>query len=301
MRILISCIFCCFCFSVLQGQTTVYVKDAESKLPLSYSTVECLQKHWGVYSDVAGKISIPDSIRYSDNLIFTYVGYDTLNIHLEEGNEIIYLKKHDKQLQNIIITSCTEKQIVKIKNRNRSSNSSLGLDPNSSGFVWSAYVENPGNKNGIVKTISFGVVDFFRGKKLDAPVRIHFYEMDTISNRPGDEINSEVIEIIPKRTGWITVDISNYNIHIPASGFVVGFDMFDAGPQFHFIHFMRTEKWKGGTERQIECYGWDLEALNDGYGFKKIPGIGWTGNMTNRESFKYSNVPAVGISFEICK
>jgi hypothetical protein len=84
------------------------------------------------------------------------------------------------------------------------------------------YIENPKERSGEITNVCF-----YLSKKgnLTAPFRVHIYQIDSVGNKPGDDILNESLIVKPKaESGWFTVDLSQFHISIPQKGFYVAME-----------------------------------------------------------------------------
>ena len=280
------------------GQRVIYMRDADSKLPLPFATAECIEKSWGIYSDSAGKVVIPELIWQTGNVSFSFVGHASISQGEVLKKDTIYLQKLPNKLDEVIIKNCKEKEKKKLQIRRRNDDYYLGFGAKSVGAIWASFVPNIYNKRGTINAISFGAVSFNKAALATAPVRLRFYEWDSILQVPGEEITHEAIDVIPGKFKWVTIDLSKYHLPISATGIVVGFEMFDAGQQYHYnvVHNMSD-----GTKKEWEGYGWGIEAIRNVMGFHRTPGGKWNSQATAFDKNKKRVGPAVGLSIEVCK
>ncbi len=285
---------------VLQSsaQRVVYMRDADTKLPLPFATAECTEKSWGIYSDSSGKVVIPDQIWQTGTVTFSFVGHASISQSEVLKKDSIYLQKLPNKLDEVVIKNCKEKEKKKIQIRRKKDYYSLGFGAKSVGCIWATYVPNIYNKRGIINTISFGAINLYNKATIPgAPVRLRLFDWDTTKQMPGEEITQETIDIVPGKFKWVTIDLSKYNLPITATGIVVAFEMFDAGQQYHYnvVHNLQD-----GTKKEWEHYGWDLEGIKNVLGFNKTPGGKWDQQMTHFDKEKKRVGPAVGLSIEVC-
>jgi hypothetical protein len=287
----------CLLFTGIFSQLTIVIKDAETKQPLPFATAECFEKQWGRYADSAGKVIIPDSIWKNCELTFSYVGYSVKNIRLQSPVADIYLQKLPQLLNDILVKSCNEFEEKKLEIRKNKSNYSLAFTASNNGFAWATFVPNKTGRRGIIQTISYGAKRLYKDANSNAPVRLRFYERDIITRQPTNEISTENIIVVPGRFGWRTHNISKYKIAVPENGIVVAFEMYDAGPQYHFMY---THKMIDGSLRTVEHYGWNIDGItgDEIIGFTKNLGNSW-GRFRNFK--KTGAAPQVGINFKVCK
>ncbi len=279
------------------AQHVIYMRDADTKLPLPFATAECTEKSWGIYSDSSGKVVIPNQIWQLGTVTFSFVGHASVSQGEVLKKDTIYLQKLPNKLDEVVIKNCKEKEKKKLQIRRKNDHHSLGYSAKSVGYMWATYVPNIYNKRGTINTISFGAVSFHKAALASAPVRLRFYEWDSVLQMPEEEITNEVIDVVPGKFKWVTIDLSKYHLPISATGIVVAFEMFDAGPQYHY---MVMHNMSDGTKQEWEHYGWLLEGIKNVSGFHKITGGKWDPQTTIVDKDKKRLGPAVGLSIEVC-
>lgn len=279
------------------AQRVVYMRDADTKLPLPFGTAECTEKSWGIYSDSSGKLVIPEPIWQTGTVTFSFVGHASVSQGKVLKKDTVYLQKIPNKLDEVVIKNCKEKEKKKVEIRRKNDHYYLGYSAKSVGFIWATYVPNINNKRGIINAISFGAQSFYKGALASAPVRLRFYEWDSVMQMPGEEITNEAIDVVPGKFKWVTIDLSKYHLPISATGIVVAFEMFDAGPQYHY---MVNHNMSDGTKQEMEHYGWSLEGIRNVQGFSRSPGGTWYPQTTAFNKDKKRVGPAVGLSIEVC-
>jgi len=84
------------------------------------------------------------------------------------------------------------------------------------------FIENTKERQGEISNVRF-----YLSKKgnIGAPFRIHIYRADSVDNIPGDDLLIEPLIVKPKSEyGWYTVDVSQFHISIPSTGFFVAME-----------------------------------------------------------------------------
>ena len=95
------------------------------------------------------------------------------------------------------------------------------------GFEAAAYIENPTNNPGRLKTV---VLYLKRTEKADfvAPLNIKFYRFDKENNKPGEELLKTNLIVKPKnRIYKLNIDVQSYNIPFPIDGICIGIELID--------------------------------------------------------------------------
>jgi CarboxypepD_reg-like domain len=278
-------------------QHTIVIKDSASKKPLQFATVESLIKKWGKYTDSTGSVSIMDSIWKTGEIACSYVGYTTKVVVLKQETNEILLSKKEQVLNDILVTPCKEFKEQKLAIRNKKSNYSFGYSAASNGFIWATFVPNNTGKFGFIKSISFASKKHYNAAIIETPIRIRFFSLDSVTQLPEEEITTESIILTPNEKGWNAFDISTYKISVPENGIVVAFEMFDAGPQYHF---KATNKMTDGTTRNFEGYGFSLYGITDEgiMGFRRFFGGDWVSFKSLFE--KNPAAPQVELNVQFC-
>lgn len=286
-----------FICNATQSQKHLVVKDADTNQPLAFATAECFDKQWGTYSDSTGRITIPDNIWDSCTITFSYVGYVATQQKISKQVAEVYLKRAS-DAERVTVRGCLTTKDVTIENYKKKTNNSLGWSAKGEGFIWAAFLNNTSGRPGLIKSITFYVKKFHPKAIANAPVRLRLYAFNAETGLPAEEITTESIMIAPKEFGKHTEDLSGYKMHLPMEGIVVGFEMFDAGSQYHYINHM---KFTDGSEKDVEMYGWSLGSYisDDALGFRRFLGKAWIKTLTFSKKAVYA--PIVSLSAEVCR
>jgi len=74
-----------------------------------------------------------------------------------------------------------------------------------------------------------------RSRKPEAPFRVRVYNIDSKSGNPGDDlIHDNIIVHGSRRGGWLTVDLSKYNLQAPSGGYFIAVEWIDSGDQYYY-------------------------------------------------------------------
>ncbi len=100
----------------------------------------------------------------------------------------------------------------------------------------------------IIKSVSFHIEKKTCGfKRANTPFRIRIYEYDTILNGPRkDLLREDLIVSGPKKGGWITVDVSSYQIPVPANGFFVAMEWIYTDDKYYYSYI---DKYDNNEEK----------------------------------------------------
>ncbi len=232
--------------------------------PIQYGGVQLLGTNIGTIANEKGmfKLEIKRDNR-KDTLRFQALGYAPRDYSVEYLSKFtqhtIYLKKDTIQLAPIKIKSKRPKRI-KEGNHFGLFRSSMYMDTH--GQQTALYIFNEKGYEGKLKSVSY----YLSGKgNTQAPFRIRLYALDERTGGPGINLLPEILVVKPSSgKGWFTIDLSRYNIRLPAEGLFVGmegvfhgeFDFFYNGAGFVELSELETED--GGLGNA------ELDALNYG-------------------------------------
>ena len=279
------------------AQKHMVIKDADTHRPLPYATAECFARQWGSYSDSVGRMILPDSIWNNCSLVFSFVGYASKTTKLNPSLREISLAKLQHKLEDVVLKPCRKFTQEKLRMRSKEDNFSFVYPSEVDGIFCATYIPNKTAKRALIQSISYGVQ---RGN-VTAPVRFRFYEFDSATGLPSTEITEETIIVVPGRTGWITDNIAKYNVVVPETGIVVAFEMFDAGPQYHYIETVHLTIQK---TREVSRYGWWIKGMHGAevIGFGKKPGSPWFKWSVHKKAGDKQTgaAPQVGLLVKLC-
>lgn len=278
------------------SQKQIQVVDSLTGKGLPFTTIECFEKKWGLYTDSAGFATIPENMLQETHKV-SYVGYQSKEINFTTTNSIA-LNRLPQKLEDVTVASCKETIVEKLEIEESKERQYLSFLVNS-GCAWATYVPNTFNKEGKIETLSYTAAGFYKEVNADAPIRLRFFEYDSLTKLPGLEISTDNIIHAPKKLKRVIVDLENYNIYIPLNGIVIAFEMFDAGVQYHYF---KEHNMADGSKKIFEHYGWSLKAANSKnvIGFNKSPGKPWI----NQHDYKNNEIgfaPAVALEIKVCK
>jgi CarboxypepD_reg-like domain len=277
------------------SQKQIHVVDSLTGKGLPFATIECFEKKWGLYTDSAGFASIPENMLQETHKV-SYVGYQPKEINFTTTNTIT-LNRLPQKLEDVTVVSCKETTIEKLEVEETKERSYLTFTKEGIGCIWAVYVKNTTGKPAFIKTLNYNRAGFSKDEKFAAPVRLRFFEYDSISKLPKEEISTSDILVNAEEGKKITNDLSSYKIYVPENGIIIALEMFDAGSQFHYTI---VNNMADGTKRSTIHYGWALKMAKskDVIGFAKAPGMPW-------KSFSYRDkvviAPAVSLEIKVCK
>ena len=223
--------------------------DSETKQPVSYASVRLKDTYAGTIADMEGKFEITVlSDMDEDTVCVSSMGYETVmlsvNLLSQKGTHKVYISPRTFDLPPVWIRA--QKRIIKEMGNN--SNFSFGsLFMDTHGQQTAVWVENKKGIEGKLKSINY----YLAGKgNTDAPFRVRVYAVDTINGKPGEDLLTDVLVVTPGDVdGWFSVDVYEYDIHIPKQGIFVAmegvfpndFEFYQDGSDFIDISGLNTE------------------------------------------------------------
>lgn len=296
--VIIAILFCFFNVSYAQADMTVSgtVQSARGEHIPFASIIDINSTTVGTTSDEKGKFIITFSASDLGHKIqFSSVGY---------ADTIISVK--DLLIENLIIQLIDKSYYLEefmISSSGNVTNNYLGLPggtilqfensdsgfPNSAGRASGVYV-SPGKKDkGVINSVEIYITSegFY-----DAPLsmRIMVPEMNMKENKLEStkkfrDLLRKPVVVKAEKPGWMTIDLSDYNVGIPNRNFIVMFTPLDYGEKY---------RW---TSKFGKRYG----AVIGTYEAKKVPNMKWAMQVNGKycydNSAKRDFVPAVAIHY----
>ena len=210
---------------ILFGQ--IYISGTVNKIDnsiLPFVNIGIKSKNIGTLSDENGKFELTIPKQFSnDTLTFSYVGFEELNIPLKTflpGQKNIFTLKEKINFLEEVIISNKKRKSIKIGTKTHNpflSGSSESKDKND--IVEFAKFIEINNKNSSIQSLSI----FLVGLNIDtATFRINFY--DAKEGMPNKRIiEKSIIQRSDIKKGWLTIDLSIYDI-VLKNDFFVGFE-----------------------------------------------------------------------------
>ena len=210
--------FTCSCFGQIRISGTV--KQSDSSI-LPYVNIGIKLKNIGTITNENGQFAVEIPKQFlKDTLTFSYVGFEELNVPIQSivhsSMHVFLLNPKTTQLAEIIVKSKQLKQ----KNIGTKSHNP---------FLWGSAQSK--DKNDIIEFAKFiniknnfsriqNVHIYLGGVTVDtATFRINFYNV--INGLPGNKIiDKNIIERMPIKKGWLTIDLTKENIVLDQNFFV---------------------------------------------------------------------------------
>lgn len=200
---------------------TIVIVDLVSKNPVPFTNATFLKKDntilGGGYADEKGFLMLNENL-ISDKIKFSCIGFEDLIIERKAAIDTVFVKKNITVLEEVAIskTSHISKELGFIKSRRKID---LGM---SKGIETVVFIENNSETELSIRSFLFKIQK--TQKKL--VIRVHFYKLNPNKFEPYTEILSkDIIYFLDKNTkGTVEVDVSKYNLKLPAEGGFVGLE-----------------------------------------------------------------------------
>ncbi|WP_223034900.1 carboxypeptidase-like regulatory domain-containing protein [Hanstruepera marina] len=207
---------------IVYGQQIIMtgvLKDLETGKPIEFVNIGVYNKNVGTISNFNGEFRLVLPISFiNDSLTISHVGYETIKIKIQKSKNIeISLTPKLNDLDEILITTKKKKtRKIGVKSYNRL----LWLSSISreNDILENAQrIKIPNNSSVKVKNVNFLLRKGFESDSCF--IRINFYKNS--NNYPGEKIVfSNIVENKYFKPGWITFNLSDYDIYLDEDFFV---------------------------------------------------------------------------------
>ena len=209
---------------VREHTITGHIRNADTGEAIAYATLQIKGKPKGVVADNEGFFELTlTEPELSDSLTASCLGYERRSFSsdtlLSEPDIIIALKEKYVDIGSVVVTAVKPRKTTKVVGNRRLLNAgSIYLDTH--GQQIALYVDNEKHVNGYIGKVSYYLSD--KGN-VEAPFRVRILDVDTAKNSPGKDLLPEILVVQPAddATGWFDVDLSDYRIYVPHTGFFV--------------------------------------------------------------------------------
>jgi hypothetical protein len=199
-----------FLFSfTLYGQDSIRktIVDSQSK-PIQFASISVNKTANGTYTNEEG-IFLFDSIKQTDTLKISCIGYESRSILVKDLSDSIYLQEISIEIDEVVIKSEYSREIIGcLRNKDR------GSDGGINGYIVGMQLNNI--PSSYLESIEF----YIKNPKILAPnlFFLHLYKLD--SNNQQTPILSQRISIPTNEKGWIKIDLSKQFIKVKDSIFI---------------------------------------------------------------------------------
>jgi len=233
--------------SGLLAQNLVIEKQllaSDNQEPVPYATIiDITSNKYGTTSDETGKFKLVLPPASTKNVLYiSSVGYKDTTIRVSDlsDKDVILLTPDPVQLETFTIVA-GDNRIYEIGSSDSDVWSSGGEAISyeaSAGFSWGVYFKTKKKQKGVLESISLYITDIGFP---EAPIALRFFEFtgkfEFYRQQSRDlfrDLYSEPLIITAKKSGWFTVDLSEYNIPIPKGGIYCLLTPIDKGEQYFY-------------------------------------------------------------------
>ncbi|HMO39668.1 MAG TPA: carboxypeptidase-like regulatory domain-containing protein [Saprospiraceae bacterium] len=250
-NLLIACLLMCFYLQIIAQTISGKVVHAITGEALPYVNIGLIGTTHGTVSGLAGafELFLPETTRPNDSIRFSSIGFAQISMTVGAAinGSPLYLDLQPTVLNLPEITVRPLFTNYKI----------IGNDKITASNVTNLAISNRANQN-----LGSEIGRRFKSKKGETIEKMRFYiaqnNFDTVrfrinvyamrGGRPGQNLMPEnrIVEIINRRTGWVEVDLSAYQIQ-PAVAFVASAEWVYAGGKGNRLSFPITIPSVGAT------------------------------------------------------
>ena len=257
---IISLIAINLCFGQKVELTGIII-DSNTHQPLPFATIELFSLKTGTIADKNGNfiIKITSSDIILDTINFSYLGYEKVKMSISDflkSEKNIVLKEKIIELEEVkIIPRKYTTTILGIKDKKPRSMQYANVFNGKKGN----FIENKKNEIGWIKSVSYYI---HPDGHPTTPFRIRIYERNK-NEKPGKDLLNENLVVSAKKSGWYTIDISDYNISFPKEGAFVMMEWINSGEEFYFEKDITIKGNDGQTETvKRKYYGQSLGVVS---------------------------------------
>jgi hypothetical protein len=192
--------------------------------PIPYAGIELKYLRRGAISDHEGNFRFEiDEKNLGDTLRVSSLNFNPLSIPAknlsDRGLHTIFLTEKIYDIPPAIING-SESKFTVIGNHKWIPGGSLYIDTH--GQQTALYIDNEDELTGRIVRVSYYLS---RKGNTVAPFRIHIYEYDSVTGKPGTDMLPEIVVVKPsKGKGWFRVSVSKYNLRVPRKGFFIAME-----------------------------------------------------------------------------
>ncbi|MCK9270472.1 MAG: hypothetical protein RBR47_07240 [Bacteroidales bacterium] len=236
--------------TMLAGQ----VIDAETGEAVSYAAAEIISKNLGAAANAEGRLQFAISESMMDETVtFSALAYFSRQVAVKEllakQPFKVELEKKTYTLPEFTIRA-NSKEKVRLGNFPQGYRTSMSVT--TVGKKTAVFMDNTKGSEGIIKSISYGIVKRDRLTKSHprTPFRVRIFAVDSLTGGPGEDLLTEYLVVKPRGAGWFTVDVSKYNIKTPKEGYFAAMEWVYSKEKYYY------EIIAGGQPQQV--YGQSL-------------------------------------------
>lgn len=206
-------------------QITGKVVDALTNKPLGYATIIFNHQRNIQYTDSSGYFSLPkDSLHAGDSMYIDYLGYKKLPVAVNRltAENFFRLGPESQELAPVTVANCRQYRDVDVNKRVGRIVEYIGPGPETKFIIIGRYTDRKNMGDGYIKTLEIYAGRF--NESVHVPVRIHWYEWDSVRGLPGKELTPGNIIVYPYRKGWNKFALPYNTIYFEHGSIVLGIE-----------------------------------------------------------------------------
>ncbi len=226
-------------------QITGKVVDALTGKPLGYATIVFNHQKSLGYTDSVGRFSLPkDSFPKNDSIYIDYLGYKMLPVAVEKlsADNFFRLSPQSQELAPVTVANCRKFEEVDVNNKVGRISEYFGPGPETKFIIIGRYSDRQNSLNGYIKTLEIYAGRF--NEAVHVPVRVHWYEWDSVKNIPGKELTTGNIIVYPYRKRWNKFALPYNSIYFDHSSIVIGLEFIYPVEYMQQYNMLRTDDEK---------------------------------------------------------
>ena len=232
----LACLLFSGIFTAAFGQLTIKGKvfQQNSSSPIPYANIGVLNSFFGTISNSDGSFSIKiPASHIEETLLFSAIGYEqkaiALNSLTVEKEIIIYLIEKEIALDEVVVFASVKK--IKEKHawlghgkKHLLVQGQMNMDTASAGGAMALLIEKKDDID--LNFIDKALLYITRNTEPEFKVRVRFLEVDSSNNNlPGDDlINESIVITSDMNRGWLSFDLSSYDLIIEEESFFLVFE-----------------------------------------------------------------------------
>jgi hypothetical protein len=226
IRIILFLLISHFTYSqiLVQGK----VVDTNNR-PIPYVNIGILNSTFGTISNEDGSFSISIPAHYkSDSILFSALGYSRKHVSVTDAQQInfkVSLSDHVVYLDEVEVNTKRESNKYFEFGNSHSRGGVLETDTLTAGAALAVLInENTNPDFSFPVYLNKAQIRIFRNNLPSFKMRVRFYEVDTVTNQPGNDLLQQSIVMESEmRNGWLEFDLSKLNF-IVRGPFFMGFE-----------------------------------------------------------------------------
>ncbi len=200
------------------------VEDATTNKALPYATVLYDFARKVLYTDSLGNFSLnKDTLDPKDSIYITFLGYKKLGIAVARlsTENVFRMAEESQNLEPVVVSNCRRYKDFSINRRVGKIKEYLGPGPETKFVILGRFLASR-DANGYIKQFEIYSGNF--SADIHVPVRLRWYDWDSVNNVPGKELTTSNIIVYPYRQGWNSFVLPANSIYFSDGDIVIGLE-----------------------------------------------------------------------------